>query len=141
LGKAAPELFGEDITPSQRKASLIFVSLDYKHHSNTIKYFEMINAWGGWNLFQELLQVLSVIAERHSVSVSNVATRWVLDFPYVGAVILGCRMGVSDHAEENLACFGWNLDSVDRKQIEVVLEKSRRGEVFVDMGDCGAEYR
>jgi aryl-alcohol dehydrogenase-like predicted oxidoreductase len=57
-------------------------------------------------LFQELLQVLSTIATRRGVSISNVATGWVLDFPYVGAVIVGCRMGVSDHSNENLAYFG-----------------------------------
>ena len=59
------------------------------------KYLDIIlNAWGGWELFQELLAVLRMIADRHSVdgdtvSIANVATRWILDQPAVGAVIVG----------------------------------------------------
>ena len=101
----------------------------------------MITTWGGWELFQELLSELKAIGSKHRVSVSNVATRWVLDFPYVGAVIIGARMGVSGHAEENLACYGWRLDFDDQAVIERVLEKSRRGDVFNSLGDCGGEYR
>jgi aryl-alcohol dehydrogenase-like predicted oxidoreductase len=123
LGKPEPQLFGPDTTPSQRK------------------YFEMIQTWGDWDLFQVLLQNLKTIATKHDVSISNVATRWVLDFPYVGAVIIGARMGVSEHTEENLKTYGWKLDEEDQKSIEEVLERSRREEVFQVMGDCGSEYR
>lgn len=123
LGKAEPQLFGAESTPSQRK------------------YFEMIQTWGDWDLFQTLLQVLRKVADKHNVSISNVATRWVLDFPYVGAVIVGARMGVSEHMEDNLRTYGWRLDSEDQRNIEAVLEKSRREEVFKVMGDCGSEYR
>jgi aryl-alcohol dehydrogenase-like predicted oxidoreductase len=123
LGKPEPQLFGPDTTPSQRK------------------YFEMIQTWGDWDLFQTLLQTLKAIATKHNVSITNVATRWVLDFPYVGAVIIGARMGVSEHTEENLKTYGWKLDKEDQKSIEGVLEKSRREEVFKVMGDCGSEYR
>ncbi|KAF1830251.1 Aldo/keto reductase [Decorospora gaudefroyi] len=123
LGKPEPQLFGPDSTPSQRK------------------YFEMIQTWGDWDLFQVLLQTLKAIATKHNVSISNVATRWVLDFPFVGAVIIGARMGVSEHTEENLKTYGWKLDEEDQKSIEEVLEKSRREEVFKVMGDCGSEYR
>ena len=50
----------------------------------------MMKAWGDWTLFQELLAVLRSIADRHGgVSIANVATRWVLDQPAVGAVIIG----------------------------------------------------
>lgn len=123
LGKPEPELFGADSTPSQRK------------------YFEMILTWGDWDMFQVLLRTLKDIAIKHSVSISNVATRWVLDFPYVGAVIVGARMGVSEHTEENLKTYGWRLDDDDQADIEKVLENSRREEVFKVMGDCGSEYR
>ena len=50
----------------------------------------ILKAWGDWPLFQELLAVLRLIGDRHGgVSVANVATRWVLDQPAVGAVIIG----------------------------------------------------
>ncbi|KAK5049874.1 hypothetical protein LTR84_003992 [Exophiala bonariae] len=123
LGKPEPELFSGDITPSQRK------------------YFEMILAWGGWALFQELLQTLKVIATKHDMAVSNVATRWVLDFDYVGAVIVGARMGVSEHGNENLSSYGWRLDDEDQEKINTVLRRSRRSEMFEVIGDCGGEYR
>lgn len=123
LDRPEPELFSDNITPSQRK------------------YFEMILAWGGWTLFQELLKTLKNIATKHNVAVSNVATRWVLDFDYVGAVIVGARMGVSEHGEENLASYGWRLDDEDQQKINAVLARSRRNEIFDVMGDCGGEYR
>lgn len=101
----------------------------------------MIRSWGGWELFQNLLYTLKLIGAKHNVSISNVATRWVLDFPYVGAVIIGSRMGISEHVDENMAAFGWSLDDQDQEAIENVLKKSRRSEMFQTMGDCGGEYR
>lgn len=101
----------------------------------------MIRSWGGWSLFQELLRVLAAIATKHNTSISTIAIRWVLDFPYVGAVIVGARMGISEHADENSASLGWSLDPIDRTNIEKVLEKSKGTEMFEEMGDCGGEYR
>ena len=112
---------------------------DYQYHG-------VIQAWGDWSLFQQLLETLSTIAQKHSsdgvkMSISNVATRWVLDFPYVGAVIVGARMGISEHTADNAASFGWSLDEEDRAVVEIVLSKSRREAMFEAMGDCGGEYR
>lgn len=101
----------------------------------------MIRSWGGWNLFQELLATLRIIATKHNVDVSNVATRWVLDFPYVGAVIVGARMGISEHTDENLRSFGWSLDMSDEDMLEAILKRSRREDIYNSVGDCGAEYR
>ncbi|KPM42657.1 hypothetical protein AK830_g3887 [Neonectria ditissima] len=123
LNKPEPGVYDESITPSQRK------------------YHGMIRNWGDWTLFQELLMALKAISIKHGVAISNVATRWVLDFPYVGAVIVGARMGISEHTDENLASFGWALDQQDQDAIEEVLAKSRRMEMFETMGDCGGEYR
>ncbi|TVY82946.1 Aldo-keto reductase [Lachnellula suecica] len=123
LNKAAPNMFGEDMTPSHRK------------------YFEMINIWGGWELLQKLLSALSEIGTKYNASVSNVATRWVLDHEYVGAVIIGGRMGISEHVEENVKVFSFKLDEEDQAAIKMVLDQSRSVEVFEAMGDCGAEYR
>ena len=50
----------------------------------------IVKAWGDWPLFQQLLGVLRSIGDRHGgASIANVATRWVLDHPFVGAVIIG----------------------------------------------------
>jgi len=101
----------------------------------------MISVWGGWALFQELLSVLAQIGAKHQASISNVAVRWVLDHDYVGAVIVGARMGISEHTEENLQVFSFRLDEQDQASIGAVLSKSRARDVFEAMGDCGAEYR
>lgn len=39
----------------------------------------MIDAWGGWSLFQTLLQVLNKVARKHGVSISTVAVKVILD--------------------------------------------------------------
>jgi aryl-alcohol dehydrogenase-like predicted oxidoreductase len=101
----------------------------------------MICSWGGWVLFQELLGVLRSIATKYGVNISNIATRWVLDFPYVGAVIIGARIGMSEHTSDNATTLGWSLDDDDRRVIEEVLTRSSRAEMFEAMGDCGSEYR
>ena len=35
------------------------------------KYKNMIDAWGGWQLFQELLSVLDSIAKKHNCSIAK----------------------------------------------------------------------
>ena len=59
-----------------------------------IKYKLVIDDFGGWALFQQLLQTLAHIAERHGVALSSVATRWVLEQPQVAAAIVGARYAV-----------------------------------------------
>lgn len=53
------------------------------------KYKLIIEDFGGWELFQELLQALKAIATRHGVGLGDVATRWVIDRPQVGSAIMG----------------------------------------------------
>lgn len=103
------------------------------------KYHQMINAWGGWTLFQELLQTLSAIAQKHAVSIANVAVRFILDQPAVGGVIVGARLGISEHLADNAKVFEFNLDESDRAQLEAVTRQSRN--LFQVIGDCGDEYR
>ena len=103
------------------------------------KYKQMIDAWGGWELFQELLGTLKGIADKHQVSIANLAVRYILDRPAVAGAIIGARLGVSDRREDNLRVFDFNLDADDYSQIEAVLEKSR--DLYLIIGDCGDEYR
>lgn len=101
----------------------------------------MITIWGGWQLFQELLGVLAAIGTKYGASISSVATRWVLDHEYVGAAIIGARMGISEHVEENLKSLSFRLDDEDRDRVDLVLAKCNAKAIFEEMGDCGAEYR
>jgi aryl-alcohol dehydrogenase-like predicted oxidoreductase len=103
------------------------------------KYKKMIDAWGGWNLFQELLSTLKSIAQKYNVSIANVATRYILDKPAVAGVIIGARLGISDHINNNAQVFNFNLDKSDYDDIEAVCTKSNN--LFETVGDCGDEYR
>ena len=103
------------------------------------KYKRMIDAWGGWSLFQDLLTVLKGIAGRGNVSIANVGTRYILDRPSVAGVIVGVRLGVADHREDNAKVFDFVLTQADINEIEVVLGRS--SDLYQVIGDCGDEYR
>ncbi|MBW4684426.1 MAG: aldo/keto reductase [Komarekiella atlantica HA4396-MV6] len=117
--------------PEPRGSELATVSLR--------KYKNMVDGWGGWQLFQELLAILKEIADKHQVSISNVAVRYILDQPSVGGVIVGARLGVSEHLEDNAKVFSFSLDDDDRDRINAVSRQSR--DLYQLIGDCGDEYR
>jgi len=103
------------------------------------KYKNMIDEWGGWSLFQELLRTLNEIAQKHKVSIANVATRYILDKPQVAGVIIGVRLGIAEHITDNFPVFDMKLDDDDSEKIKTVICKSR--DLFASIGDCGGEYR
>ncbi|CAK6976361.1 uncharacterized oxidoreductase YccK-like [Scomber scombrus] len=108
------------------------------------KYKNVIDTWGGWRLFQDLLVTLETIAKRHDCSVASVATRFVLDRPAVGGVIVGCRLGVAgagQHISDSLRSCSpdLKLTAEDLAAIEAVTHRSR--ELMALIGDCGDEYR
>ncbi|MDY6781538.1 MAG: aldo/keto reductase [Cyanobacteriota bacterium] len=103
------------------------------------KYKNMVDAWGGWELFQELLAVLTEVARKYEVSLANVAARYVLQQPAVAGVIIGARLGVAEHIEENGRIFEFKLDEGDCAQLEGVFSRSR--DLYRAIGDCGDEYR
>ncbi len=103
------------------------------------KYKNMIDEWGGWSLFQELLKALDEIAQKHDVGIANVATRYILDKPRVAGVIIGVRLGISEHIAENSRVFEMKLDNDDNDKIKAIISKSR--DLFASIGDCGDEYR
>jgi aryl-alcohol dehydrogenase-like predicted oxidoreductase len=103
------------------------------------KYKKMIDAWGGWSLFQELLSTLKRIAQKHNVTIANVAARYILDKSAVAGVIIGVRLGIVDHRTSNTQVFNFILDKSDREAIDAVCAKSNN--LFEIIGDCGDEYR
>ena len=103
------------------------------------KYKNMIDVWGGWQLFQELLHVLNDIAKKHYCSIANVATKFILDKPQVAGVIIGARLGIINHREDNIKTFDIKLDQKDISLIETITKKSN--DLFEIIGDCGDEYR
>ena len=101
-----------------------------------MKYQRFIQAVGGWDALQTVLKAAQTIARKHQVSVSNVATRWVLEQPAVAAVIVGARLGESEHRADNLRPFEFQLDADDHALLDQAFAMTRRLS-----GDCGDEYR
>ena len=101
-----------------------------------MKYKRFIDAAGGWDVFQNLLSVLSRVAKRLKVSVANVAGRHILEQPAVGGIIIGARLGKSEHIRDNLSLFQFSLDDSSVSEIGNAL-----AELLPIPGDCGDEYR
>jgi aryl-alcohol dehydrogenase-like predicted oxidoreductase/enamine deaminase RidA (YjgF/YER057c/UK114 family) len=101
-----------------------------------LKYRRFVEAAGGWEAYQQLLRTAAGIANKHGVSLANVASRYVLEQPAVGAIIIGARLGEREHIEETKRLFAFELDEDDRARLE---------EAFAALkplpGDCGDEYR
>lgn len=85
------------------------------------KYKLVIDDFGGWTLFQDLLRACRRVADRHGVDIATVASRWALDRPGVAAVIVGARG--PDHARANAAVGGLRLSAEDRAGIDAVLAR------------------
>ena len=100
------------------------------------KYKRFIDAIGGWDALQAVLQAAAEIGRKHAVSVSAVALRWVLEQPAVAAVIVGARLGEREHRAANLAAFGFALDADDHALLQQAFALTRD-----PPGDCGDEYR
>ncbi len=101
-----------------------------------MKYRRFIDAVGGWAALQTVLHAAKAVAIKHGVSIANVATRWVLQQPAVAAVIVGARLGESEHRQDNLKLFVFELDAQDLDQLQQAFSHTRR-----IAGDCGDEYR
>jgi aryl-alcohol dehydrogenase-like predicted oxidoreductase len=103
------------------------------------KYKNMVDAWGGWSLLQDLLSILKQIADKYRVSIANIAVRYVLEQPTVAGAIVGARLSIAEHIEDNANVFNFNLDEEDYRQLETVFNQSR--DLYQLIGDCGDEYR
>jgi aryl-alcohol dehydrogenase-like predicted oxidoreductase/enamine deaminase RidA (YjgF/YER057c/UK114 family) len=101
-----------------------------------MKYKRFIDVAGGWEVFQNLLHRVDLIAQRLGVSMANVACRYILEEPAVGGIIIGARLGQTEHIQNNLGVFRFSLDESSRSKIRDVLARLKP-----IPGDCGDEYR
>jgi aryl-alcohol dehydrogenase-like predicted oxidoreductase len=105
------------------------------------KYALIIDEFGGWALFQELLRTVRKVADRHPLpaagggeagvaSIAMIATAWILAQPGVGAVILGARN--SSHLHTSRVAASMTLAPEDLAEIQQVLDKAKgpAGEVY-----------
>jgi aryl-alcohol dehydrogenase-like predicted oxidoreductase len=103
------------------------------------KYKQMIDAWGGWALFQELLGALKRITDKNGASIANISIRYVLDRPAVAGVIIGARLGVTEHITDSARAFDVALDGDDLDALHPIFARGR--DLMTVIGDCGDEYR
>lgn len=101
-----------------------------------MKYKRFIDTAGGWDKFQNLLETIQRIARKHGVSSAAIATRYILDQPYVAGVIIGARLGQRAHIADTLQVFSFELDQSDRIAIQ-----EAQANLDPIPGDCGDEYR
>lgn len=94
------------------------------------KYKLVIDDFGGWDLFQDLLHALRAIAGRHAVDIATVASRAVLARPQVAALIVGARNLA--HLPANIAIINLDLTARDLAEIDAVLSRriGPEGDVF-----------
>lgn len=95
-----------------------------------VKYKLIIDDFGGWDLFQELLRALRSVADRHGVDIATIASAWVLTREPVAAVIVGARN--QSHALANAAIMDIVLSAEDRAAIDAVIGRSTgpEGDVY-----------
>ena len=102
---------------------------EYATRSN-VKYKLIIDDFGGWDLFQELLNVLSNIAKAHGSDIASISSAWTLQQPGVKAVIVGARN--QDHLDRNLAIPNIVFTDSETSAINRVLAQSKQleGDVY-----------
>jgi aryl-alcohol dehydrogenase-like predicted oxidoreductase len=94
------------------------------------KYKLIIDDFGGWELFQELLRTLRNIANKHSCDIATVASRAILQRDAVAAVIVGATS--ASHLPSNARIGSLELDCDDVAKIAAVTQRhvGPEGDVF-----------
>jgi aryl-alcohol dehydrogenase-like predicted oxidoreductase len=95
-----------------------------------IKYKLIIDDFGGWELFQQLLAVLARIAARFGSDIASIASRVMLDRPQVAAAIVGATNTAHLHAHAQIEML--QLEARDLSSIAQVTgcRRGPRGDVY-----------
>jgi aryl-alcohol dehydrogenase-like predicted oxidoreductase len=88
-----------------------------------VKYKLIIDDFGGWDLFQELLRTLARIAGKHETDIASVASRAILDRSQVAAVIVGAVN--ASHLAAHAKIGALHLDADDLSSIAGVTGRRR----------------
>lgn len=94
---------------------------DFENRS-LVKYRLIIEEFGGWALFQDLLAALRAVADRHGADIAAIALRATLDSPDVAATIVGARY--ADRLPQTFRAIEIELTDRDRREIEAVRDRS-----------------
>jgi aryl-alcohol dehydrogenase-like predicted oxidoreductase len=97
---------------------------------SNVKYQLIIEDFGGWELFQELLGVLKSVADAHSTDIATISSAFTLSQPGVKGVIVGARD--TSHLQSNLVIPEVSFTHSELGSIAKVLNRSRKleGDVY-----------
>ncbi|HSL82277.1 MAG TPA: aldo/keto reductase, partial [Thermoanaerobaculia bacterium] len=87
------------------------------------KYRLILDEFGPWRLFQDLLQTLARIGRRHDAPLAAVALRAALDRPGAATAVLGATG--ARHLPDTLRALDLPLDDHDRAALEAVLARAQ----------------
>jgi aryl-alcohol dehydrogenase-like predicted oxidoreductase len=101
------------------------------NNRSLVKYKLIIDDFGGWNLFQQLLEVLAAVAAKHATDIATVASRAILDRPQVAGVIVGATN--TAHLSAHAQVGELQLDAQDLEAIAAVTDYRRgpREDVYI----------
>jgi aryl-alcohol dehydrogenase-like predicted oxidoreductase len=104
------------------------------------KYKLIIDEFGGWSLFQELLAALRRVADRHRLDVATVASSAVLARPGVAAVIVGATSRA--HLAQNTGVAATRLTPADHAEIAAITTRcvGPTGDVYELERDRGGRH-
>jgi len=104
------------------------------------KYKLIIDEFGGWPLFQELLAALRRVADRHGLDVATVASSAVLMRPGVAAVIVGATSRA--HLAANMGVAATRLTPADHAEIAAITNRrcGPKGDVYELERDRGGRH-
>ena len=63
---------------------------------------------------------------------------YIFDCPIL---VLGARLGITEHLDDNRNVYGLQLTEQDKADIKEILRFSNSESMVEIVGDCGAEYR
>ena len=103
----------------------------FPHDNRSLtKYGLVIEEFGGWTRFQDVLKLLRRVADKHKTGIASVATRYILQKHCVAAAIVGARN--ADHLADVNRLFALELDQEDISAIdqETATTEGPAGDVY-----------
>ena len=94
------------------------------------KYKLIIDEFGSWELFQNLLKCLRNIADKHSVDIAEIAIQYVLQKKRVAAAIVGARNRSHLRKLTQIGCFELDIDDLRKIKNVVDLSLGPNGPVY-----------
>ena len=106
-----------------------------------VKYLQVIEDSLGWDGYQELLKLMKEIAQKYSVDIPHIATRFILQQQAVAAAVIGVRN--SRHVDDNVRIFSFTLSEEDLCRLRAFIDRFPvlPGEPFELERTVGSKYR